>query len=145
MAAMSNFLENKIIDQIFRGQAYSFPSTLYVGLFTTGPSDTGGGTEVSGGDYARASVAASLANFAGTQGAGTTSASSGDTGTTSNNASITFVTPGATWGTVSAFGVFDAATGGNLLFYGTLSISKTINQGDTVTFPAASLSVQIDN
>jgi hypothetical protein len=145
MAAMSNFLENKIIDQIFRGQAYSFPTTLYVGLFTAAPTDTGGGTEVSGGDYARASVAASLANFAGTQGAGTTSASSGDTGTTSNNASITFVTPGATWGTVSGFGVFDAATGGNLLFYGTLSISKTINQGDTVTFPAASLSVQIDN
>jgi hypothetical protein len=145
MAAMSNFLENKIIDQIFRGQAYSFPTTLYVGLFTAAPTDTGGGTEVSGGGYARASVAASLANFAGTQGAGTTSASSGDTGTTSNNASITFVTPGATWGTVSGFGVFDAATGGNLLFYGTLSISKTINQGDTVTFPAASLSVQIDN
>ena len=145
MAAMSNFLENKIIDQIFRGQAYSLPTTLYVGLFTAAPTDTGGGTEVSGGDYARASVAASLANFAGTQGAGTTSASSGDTGTTSNNASITFVTPGATWGTVSGFGVFDAATDGNLLFYGTLSISKTINQGDTVTFPAASLSVQIDN
>ena len=145
MSAMSDFLENKIIDQLFRGQAYAFPSTLYVGLFTAAPSDTGGGTEVSSGGYARASVAASLANFAGTQGAGTTAASSGATGTTSNNGSITFVTPTATWGTVTSFGIFDAATGGNLLFYGTLSISKTINQGDTVTFPAASLSVQIDN
>lgn len=145
MAAMSDFLENKIIDQVFRGQAYSFPSTLYVGLHTTAPSDTGGGTEVSGGSYARASVSASLANFAGTQGAGTTTASSGNTGTTSNNASITFVTPTATWGTVSGFGIYDAASGGNLLFYGALSISKTINQGDTVTFPAASLSIQIDN
>lgn len=145
MSAMSDFLENKIIDQLFRGQAYAFPSTLYVGLFTAAPTDTGGGTEVSSGGYARASVAASLANFAGTQGAGTTAASNGSTGTTSNNGSITFVTPTATWGTVTSFGVYDAATGGNLLFYGVLSISKTINQGDTVTFPAASLSVQIDN
>lgn len=145
MAAMSDYLENKIIDQVFRGQAYSFPATLYVGLFTAAPSDTGGGTEASGGSYSRASVAASLANFAGTQGAGTTVASSGTTGTTSNNGSITFATPTASWGTVVAFGIFDAASGGNLLFYGTLTISKTINPGDTVTFPAASLSIQIDN
>lgn len=145
MAAMSNYLENKIIDDLFRGQAFSAPATLYVGLFTVAPSDTGGGTEVTGGSYARASIAASLANFAGTQGAGTTVASSGTGGTTSNNTAITFATPSATWGTVVAFGIFDAASGGNLLFYGTLTINKTINQNDTVTFPAASLSIQIDN
>lgn len=145
MSAMSDYLENKIIDQLFRGQAYAFPSTLYVGLLSTSPSDTGGGTEVTGGSYARASAAASLDNFAGTQSVGSTAASTGTTGTTSNNASITFVTPTASWGAVAAFGIYDAATGGNLLFFGTLSISKTINQGDTVTFPAASLSVQIDN
>lgn len=145
MAAMSDYLENKLIDQIFRGQAFSFPSTLYVGLFTANPSDTGGGTEITGNNYARVSVAASLANFAGTQGAGTTAASSGTGGTTSNNASLTFPTPSATWGTVTGFGIYDAASGGNLLWYGALSINKTINQGDTVTFPAASLSIQIDN
>jgi hypothetical protein len=142
---MSDYLENKIIDQLFRGQAFAFPSTLYIGLLTAVPSDTGGGTEVSGGGYARASSAAGLGTFAGTQGVGTTAASTGNTGTTSNNASITFVTPTASWGAVTSFGIYDAATGGNLLFFGTLSISKTINQGDTVTFPAASLSVQIDN
>jgi hypothetical protein len=142
---MSDYLENKIIDQVFRGQAYTFPTTLYVGLYTAAPSDTGGGTEVTGNAYARASVAASLANFAGTQGAGTTVASSGTTGTTSNNGSITFPTPTASWGAVTSFGIFDAASAGNLLFYGTLTITKTINQGDTVTFPAASLSIQIDN
>lgn len=145
MSAMSNYLENKIIDQLFRGQAYTFPSTLYVGLFNAAPSDTGGGTEVSGNNYNRAAVVASLANFAGTQGVGTTAASDGATGTTSNNNAVTFTTPSGTWNTVVAFGVFDAATGGNLMFYGTLAISKTINEGDTVTFPAASLSVQIDN
>jgi hypothetical protein len=145
MAAMSDYLENKLVDQIFRGQAYTFPGTLYVGLLTATPSDTGGGTEVSGNAYARVSVTNSLANWAGTQGAGTTVASSGTTATTSNNAAITFPTPTATWGTVVAFGIWDASTSGNLLFYGTLTISKTINQSDTVTFPAASLSLQLDN
>lgn len=145
MAAMSDYLENKLIDQIFRGQAYTFPATSYIGLLTVAPSDTGGGTEVSGNAYARVAVTSSLANWAGTQGTGTTLASSGTSGTTSNNASITFPTPTASWGTVVGFGVYDASTSGNLLFYGTLSISKTINQGDTVTFPASSLSLQLDN
>lgn len=141
MSAMSDFLENKLIDQIFRGQSAPTTTTLYVGLFTAAPSDTGGGTEVSGGSYARASVASSLANWAGTQSAGSTVASSGTGGSTSNNGSITFATPGATWGTVTHFGIFDAASGGNLLFHGALTTSKTINSGDTVTFPAGSLSV----
>lgn len=141
MSAMSDYLENKLVDQIFRAQAFAFPATLYVGLLTAAPSDSGGGTEVTGGSYARASVTASLANFAGTQGAGTTVASSGTGGQTSNNATISFATPTASWGTVTHFGIYDAASAGNLLFWGALTISKTINQGDTVTFPAASLSV----
>lgn len=145
MAAMSDYLENKLIDQLFRAQAYTFPSTLYVGLFTVTPSDTGGGTEVTGGAYARATVANSLANWAGTQGAATTTASTGATGTTSNNGSITFATPTANWGTVVAFGIYDASTAGNLLFWGALTATKTINTGDVVSFPAASLSIQIDN
>jgi hypothetical protein len=145
MAAMSDYLENKIIDQVFRGQAYSFPTTLYVGLFSASPSDVAGGTEITGNNYSRSSVTNSLANWAGTQAAASTAASSGSSGTTSNNSAITFATPSASWGAVVAFGIFDAASAGNLLFYGNLSISKTINQGDTVTFPAASLSIQIDN
>lgn len=141
MSAMSDYLENKLVDQIFRGQAFSFPATLHVGLLTSAPSDAGGGTEVSGGSYARQPVTASLANFAGTQSAGSTTASSGSTGATSNNAAITFATPSAGWGTVTHFGIYDAATAGNLLFYGTLTIAKTINQSDTVSFPAGSLSI----
>jgi hypothetical protein len=145
MAAMSDYLENKLVDQIFRGQAYTFPGTLYVGLLTAAPSDTGGGTEVSGNAYARVAVTNSLANWAGTQGATTTAPSSGTSGTTSNNTSVNFPTPTSTWGTITAFGIYDAATGGNLLFYGTLTITKTINQSDTVSFPPASLSLQLDN
>ncbi len=141
MSAMSDFLENKLVDQLFRGQSAPTTSTLYVGLLTAAPSDSGGGTEVSGGSYARVAVTSSLANWAGTQGAASTTASSGTSGQTSNNAAITFPTPSATWGTVTHFGIYDAASGGNLLIWGALTIAKTINQADTVTFPAASLAV----
>lgn len=141
MSAMSDYLENSLIDQLFRGQSAPTTSTLYVGLLTSAPSDTGGGTEVSGNAYARASVASSLANWAGTQSAGSTAASSGTSGTTSNNNAVTFPTPTGTWGTVTHFGIYDASSGGNLLFYGTLTIAKTINEADTVTFPAGSLAI----
>lgn len=141
MSAMSDFLENRLIDQLFRGQAAPTTSTLHVGLLTAAPSDSGGGTEVSGGSYARVAVTSSLANWAGTQSAGSTTASSGTGGQTSNNAAITFPTPTAGWGTVTHFGIYDASSGGNLLFHGALTIAKTINQADTVTFPPASLSI----
>jgi len=141
MSAMSDYLENKLVDQLFRGQSAPTTTTLYVGLLTAAPSDSGGGTEVSGGSYTRVTVTSSLANWAGTQAAASTVASSGTGGQTSNNAAITFPTPTATWGLVTHFGIYDAASAGNLLFWGALTIAKTINQADTVTFPAASLSV----
>ncbi|MBK8467680.1 MAG: hypothetical protein IPL32_17840 [Chloracidobacterium sp.] len=134
MSALSNYLENKLIDQIFRGQAYSFPGTLYFALFTATPSDTGGGTEVSttGTNYARKSVVASLANFAATSVPGGIAVSAGTDAVTSNNASIVFNAPtgGTNWGTITAVGVFDAATAGNLLVWGTLTTPKTVNNGD---------------
>lgn len=146
MAMLSDYLENKLIDQLFRGQAFSFPATLHVALLTAAPSDTGGGTEVSGGSYARVAVANSLANWAGTQGAGTTTASSGTGGTTSNNGNITFPAPTANWGAVSHFAVYDAASSGNLLLWGALSANKTINNGDAApVFLPAQLSFQLDN
>lgn len=156
MAAMSDFLENKLIDWLFRGQAIgitgasagagSGPTSLYVGLFTANPTDTGGGTEVSGGAYARVTIASSLANWAGTQAAASTTASSGTSGTTSNNGAITFPAPTANWGVITGFGIFDATSGGNLLIWGSLSTSKTVNNGDAApAFNAAALSIQIDN
>ena len=146
MAAKTNYLENKIIDWLFRGQTFTPPATLYVALFTVAPSDTGGGTEVSGGSYARVAVTSSLANWAGTQSAGSTVASSGTGGTTSNNAAITFPAPTANWGQAVSFRVWDAASGGNAWLCQTLTTPKTINSGDAApVFNPAALSLQIDN
>lgn len=146
MTAFSNYLENKLVDHVFRGQAYTAPATIYFGLFTAAPTDAGGGTEVTGGSYARASLAASLANFAGTQGAGTTVASTGTTGTTSNNTVISFPAPTANWGTVTHLATFDAPTGGNLLTFGALDAPETINSGTPARqILAAGFSIQFDN
>lgn len=140
MSQLSNYLENKLIDHLLRGQQMVAPANVYIGLFTVAPSDAAGGTEVTGGGYTRATVASSLANWAGTQGAGTTVASSGTGGQTSNNAQIAFPSPSGNWGNIVAFGVFDAVSGGNLLFYGTLGTPKTVNNGDAApTFAAAAL------
>jgi hypothetical protein len=145
MTAWSDYVENNLIDWFFRGQTFTPPATVYVGLLTAAPTDAGGGTEVTGGSYARVAISSSLANWAGTQSAGSTTASSGTGGTTSNNGTISFPTPTASWGTVTSFGVYDAATGGNLLFYANLTTSKTINSGDTVSFAAGALTFQVDN
>ena len=153
---MTDYLENKLIDWFFRAQAIGItgasaaagtgPTSLYYGLFTAAPSDTGGGTEVSGGSYARVTVASSLANYAGTQSSGSTTASSGTGGLTSNNGTITFPAPTANWGSVTHFGVFDASSGGNLLIHGALTVAKTINNGDAApSFAAAAFTFQIDN
>jgi len=147
MTAASDYFENKLIDQVFRAQAFSFPGTLHVGLYTAAPSDVAGGTEVSGGNYARVGVACSLANWAGTQSAGSTSASSGTGGVTSNNNVITFPSPNANWGTVTHFGIWDSAIGGsnNLLLWGPLSSSKAVFSGDAVSIQAGQLQIQMDD
>lgn len=156
MTALTNTAENKLLDWLLRGQAIGLNgasaaagtglTNVYIGLFTANPSDTGGGTEVTGGSYARVTVACSLANWAGTQSAGSTAVSSGTSGTTSNNNAITFPTPTANWGTITGMGAFDASSGGNLLFWSALTANKTVNNGDPApSFPAASLTFQIDD
>jgi len=147
MSAMSDYLENKLIDYVFRGQTYTPPGNTWIGLLTTGTSDTNTGqTEVSGGSYARVQVGSTLLNWSGTQGTTANTASTGTSGTTYNIAPITFPAPTASWGVITAFGMYDAASGGNLLFYGTLTTAKTVNNGDAApTFSAAALSIQLDN
>lgn len=144
--ALTDFAENKLVDALLRGQALGAPATMYVALYTACPTDSSAGTEVSGGSYARVAVASSLANWAGTQSVGSTTASSGTGGTTSNNNVITFPAPTASWGVVTCWGLVDAITAGNIWVYSTLTQSKTINNGDAApSFAAGAATFQIDN
>lgn len=140
MSAMSDYLENKLVDHLFRATAYTAPATLYVALYTAAPSDAGGGTEVTGNAYARASVTSAVGAWYSTNGA-TTGASSGTGGVTSNVAAITFPTPTGSWGTVTHFGILDASTAGNLMMWGALTVSQTINTGNTVSFASGQLQI----
>lgn len=141
MASISDYLENKIIDWLMRAQAFTPPATIYVALMTTNENDASSGeVEVTGGSYARVAVTSSLANWAGTQAAGSTTASTGTGGQTSNNAAITFPAPTANWGTVTGVAIYDAATAGNLLLHAALTQSKTVNNGDAApNFPIGTL------
>lgn len=158
MAAMSDFLENKIIDYLFRGEAFgvtgasagvgSGPGSLFIALCADEPTDGNTGTEITGGSYARVEVESGMgaSGWAGTNSVGSTAASTGDSGTTSNNGAINFPSPTANWGVITHFGIYDAATAGNLLFWGALTTPKTVNNGDAApAFAPSSLSIQIDN
>jgi len=135
-AQASDYLENKLVDHIFRTGAFTKPAALYIALLTGAPSDAGGGTEVAGGGYARVNLAPSDTNWKATQG-GTSGASSGTSGVTANAATITFPAPSANWGTVTHFAIYDASSGGNLLVWDALTAPRTILNGD----PAASFAV----
>lgn len=128
MSNMSDYLEGQLRAHLFRTASFTKPTVLGVALFTVTPSDSGGGTEVTGGSYARVNLAPLDANW--------TAASATD-GNTDNAVAITFPTPSANWGTVVAFGIFDATSAGNLLVWGPITPNKTINNGD----PAPSFAI----
>ena len=141
--SLTDFAENKLIDAVFRGQSLGAPATFHVALFTAAANcETGSVTEVSGGSYARVAVTSSLANWAGTQSAGSTTASSGTGGQTSNNGSISFPAPTANWGTVTHFGLYSASSGGDLWICQALATSKSVNSGDSApAFNAGALTI----
>lgn len=150
--SMSNYLENKIIDYVFRSQSWTQPSTLCVGLATSAPTDASTGAtvaEASYTNYARAAYNASFSGWKGTGGEVTNTGSTGTSGTTSNASVITIGTAaGSGPTTVTHFFIADSCTAGagNILFWAALTTSKTINNGDPApTFAVDALTVQIDN
>lgn len=121
----TDFLENELLDHVLRNAAYVAPGTIYVGLYTVAPTDIGGGTEVTGGSYARQAVTFAVAA----------------SGSTSNSGTVAFPTASAAWGTVVAMGLFSASSGGDLLYYGNLAVSKIVGSGDTISFAGGALTV----
>lgn len=127
MAAMSNYLENALINATLRNTSYTSPSTVYVGLFTSDPTDAGSGTEVSGGSYARKAM----------------TFGSPSNGASTNSGAVEFDQATGNWGTITHFAIFDALTTGNMLYHGALTASKTIATGDVFKFASASVTVTL--
>jgi hypothetical protein len=127
MAEMSNFLENALINATLRNTSYTSPTTVYLALYTSDPTDADTGTEVSGGSYARQSI----------------TFGSPSNGVSTNTAAIEFPQATGSWGTVAYIGIRDASTSGNLLYHTALDASKTIATGDVFRVAIGSLSVTL--
>ena len=125
MAALSDYAEKLLLDFLMTTGTATRPTNWYVALYTGAPSDSGGGTEVSAGGYARQSVSFNAASSPG--------------GTTSNSNEVSFTASGGDYGTVTHMGIFDASSSGNLLWHGALTASKTVADGDTLTFAAGNI------
>ena len=128
MSAASNYLENEVLDHVLRVGAFTVPDALYLALFSDVQDDAGGGTEIVGNGYARQSV--------------TMGAAAG--GTSSNTNTLTFTAAGGDWGVIQSVGIYDAVSGGNLLFHAALSPNRTINDTDQLKFDPGDLDVSLD-
>ena len=124
---MSNYLENALINATLRATTFTSPATVYVGLYTSDPTDANTGTECSGASYARKSA--------------TFGAPSNGVSTTT--ADVTFDQATGSWGTISHIGILDASTSGNLLYHTALDASKTIDTGDIFKIASGSLTVTL--
>lgn len=122
--SFTDYMENKVISHALSGAAWTPVTTYYVGLFISSPGETGGGTEATGGAYARQPI-----TF-------TTTGS-----VASNAAQIEFPVSSSDHGAVVDIGLFDAITGGNLVAYNDLSPTKTYNTGETIRITAGSFTV----
>lgn len=154
MASMSNYLENKLIDFLFRGNPASLPAptVIEVALCTAAPTDASTGAtiaEVTGSGYQRTPLSPSTTNWAATDApASTANPSAGTGGTTSNNSAITFPTATGNWSAqITHIALVDSHTigAGNVLFWGALTVPKTVTNGDTLSFAISQLTCQIDN
>lgn len=128
MAEFSDYLENKVLDHVLRNVSYSSPTTVYVGLYTTDPTDAGSGTEVTGGSYARQSLSVTAASG----------------GIVTSSADVTFPQATASWGSVGYIGISDALASGNLLMHTALTTAKTIDSGDILKITTGNLTVTLD-
>lgn len=127
MSEFSNDLETKLINATLRATTYTSPAGAYIGLFTTDPTDAGSGTEVSTGGYARQLCAFDAPT----------------NGVTQNTALESFTASGASWGSITHIGIFDAVTTGNLMYHTILDTARTVNDGDTLEFAIGAITVTL--
>lgn len=127
MASISTYLANALINETLRNVPYTSTPTVYVALYSSTPNVDDTGTEISGTGYARQSMAFSAASG----------------GATANSGLVTFPTAGGSWGTVTHWAIKDALVAGNLLYYGALSVPKTVAEDDIVNVQISNITISI--
>jgi len=144
---MTNYLENALVDALFRNIPYTIPTVLYIALFRNLPGEAGNqSSEPSGNNYARVSVASSATTWSATNGrSSTNSPSTGSSAVTFNLTDIVFPPASGSWGQIKSIGILDSPTGGHMLWYGNLDVPRTIGDSDVFKITAGDLSIQIDD
>ncbi len=125
MSALSDYAENKVLDVLGANATFTAPSNVYLGLSTGSLGDDNSGTELTGNNYSRVSVSFGAAA----------------SGTMSNDAAIEFAAATGSWGSVSHWGLYDAASSGNLLVHGSFTTAKTIGSGDVLKVATGDLDI----
>jgi hypothetical protein len=129
MAEFTNYLEGALYDAVLKNTTYTAGATVYVSLHTASPTETGAVGELAvANGYAREAMAFD--------------AHSGGSG--GNSGTVTFTASGGSWGSITHFAIWDASSGGNALLWSVLDSSRTVNDGDSLEFAAASVTVTID-
>lgn len=132
MGSFTNYFEKAILNAIGGNSAPIASTSMWMGLFTAAPSDASGGTEATGGSYARKST-----------GAWSTCTDSG--GSIYNVATITYATASNTWGSsLTHFAMLDDSATGNMLCWGTLTAARTIATNDVAAFAVGSVTISLD-
>jgi hypothetical protein len=133
MGAATRYTQQKVLDHLVGKTSWTMP-TAYVGLFTSAPTETGGGTEVSGNAYARVQ----------TSGSTWAAATSATPSVSTTAATISFPTASGSWGTISHWALFDALTSGNMLYYGSFTTPRAIASGQQPQITAGGLTLTAD-
>ncbi len=138
MSAASNYLENKLLDHVLTATSYTAPGTRYLALFTNTSGSAAANLEAG-----TLSDEVSTSGTAYSRKAITFAAASG--GSSASNATVTFDAATANWGTITHVAVMDGGTAGagNVLFYGAVTTSKTIETGDTFQVSSGNLTISL--
>lgn len=127
MGKLSNYLANELLDHVLNA-AYTPAATVYVGLSTADPLDSGAGlAEPSGNNYARVAVTFAAASAR----------------RVTQTGDVTFPQASGAWGTVTHWAVFDASSSGNMLAHGALPVAKSVVANNTPSFASGEVWIEI--
>lgn len=131
MGSLTDYFERKILNAFCGNDTALASTSMWVALYTATPSDASGGTEVSGGNYARKS-------------SGAWSTATGASGWVANAATVTFATATLSWGNVTHFATLDDSATGYMLMWATLTAARDIGTNDVAAFAVGSLTIALD-
>lgn len=122
---MSDYLESAILNHVLRNTSFTSPSVVYIGLSTASMNDDASGTELSGSGYARQTIAFNAPS----------------SGACTNSADVDFPVATGTWGAITHYSIWDAASSGNMLAHGALTTSKTVTSGDILRIGSGQVTI----